>query len=175
MFSHYCVVIFQNKMFLKIIPPLFFFHKSHPGYICHYMHAAHAQFPRLLPLHALRRPVWTRKLLLEDHWFADFKTHRAAFQIFADPFFFDVQEAPLCFKWSSLTCSVTLNSEPSSGRWVEKQTSSGNFWEKCLPASLSFPECSSGPCVFLGAHICAKSSGPDLLTSIFKPYWGSQL
>ncbi|KAL7868649.1 hypothetical protein SRHO_G00100330 [Serrasalmus rhombeus] len=50
-----------------------------------------------------------------DHRFADFKTHRAAFQIFADPFSFDVQDAPPCFKWSSLTCSATLNSEPSSG------------------------------------------------------------
>ncbi|KAM4611569.1 general transcription factor II-I repeat domain-containing protein 2-like [Polymixia lowei] len=29
-----------------------------------------------------------------DHRFADFKTHRATFQIFADPFSFDVQDAP---------------------------------------------------------------------------------
>lgn len=29
-----------------------------------------------------------------DHRFADFKTHRATFQIFADPFTFDVQDAP---------------------------------------------------------------------------------
>ena len=92
----------------------------------------------------------------------------------------------LCFKWSSLTCSATLSSKPSSGRWVEKKTSLGNFCENWTPASLSFPECSSGPCAFLGAHICVKSSsppwtsispstGPDLLMIIFKPYWGSQL
>ena len=30
-----------------------------------------------------------------DHRFAVFKTHRAAFQIFADPFFFNVIDAPL--------------------------------------------------------------------------------
>ena len=87
----------------------------------------------------------------------------------------------LCFKWSSLTCSATLSSKPSSGRWVEKKTSLGNFCENWTPASLSFPECSSGPCAFLGAHICVKSSsppwtsispstGPDLLMIIFKPY-----
>uniref|UniRef100_A0A8D2Q113 General transcription factor II-I repeat domain-containing protein 2-like n=1 Tax=Varanus komodoensis TaxID=61221 RepID=A0A8D2Q113_VARKO len=40
-----------------------------------------------------------------DHRFADFKTHRATFQIFADPFSFDVEDAPPpppgpCFKWS---------------------------------------------------------------------------
>ena len=29
-----------------------------------------------------------------DHIFADFKTHRATFQLFADPFSFDVQDAP---------------------------------------------------------------------------------
>ena len=92
----------------------------------------------------------------------------------------------LCFKWSSLTCSATLSSKPSSGRWVEKKTSLGNFCENWTPASLSFPDCSSGPCAFLGAHICVKSSsppwtsispstGPDLLMIIFKPYWGSQL
>ena len=47
-----------------------------------------------------------------DHRFADFKTHRATFQIFADSFSFDVQDAPLLyFKWSSLTCSATLQSK----------------------------------------------------------------
>ena len=29
-----------------------------------------------------------------DHRFADFKTHRATFQSFADPFSFDVQDTP---------------------------------------------------------------------------------
>ena len=29
-----------------------------------------------------------------DHGFVDFKTHRATFQIFTDPFSFDVEDAP---------------------------------------------------------------------------------
>ena len=53
-----------------------------------------------------------------NHRFADFKTHRATFKIFADPLSFDVQDAPppLYFKWSSLTCSATLHSKLISGR-----------------------------------------------------------
>ena len=52
-----------------------------------------------------------------DHRFADLKTQRATFQIFADPFSIDLQDAPpLYFKWSSLTCSATLHSKLISGR-----------------------------------------------------------
>ena len=52
-----------------------------------------------------------------DHRFADFKRHRTTFQIFADPFSIDVQDAPpLYFKWSSLTYSATLYSKITSGR-----------------------------------------------------------
>lgn len=92
----------------------------------------------------------------------------------------------MCFKCSSLSFSAIQNSKTISGRWVESQTSLDNFWENCPQPSLSFSGCSSGTCAFLGAHICVKrcslpwtlisqSTYPNVLRSIFKPYWGSQL
>lgn len=118
-----------------------------------------------------------------DHRFADFKTHRVTFQIFASPISFD-DDAPsvLQMKVIKLQC----NSKWSSGRWAEKPTSLGIFWENWPLASFGFPECSSGPCAFLEARTSAKSSsppwtsispstGPDLLMNVFKTYWGSQL
>ncbi|KAM9848068.1 general transcription factor II-I repeat domain-containing protein 2A-like [Aulostomus maculatus] len=48
-----------------------------------------------------------------DHRFADFKTHRATFQIFADPFSFDVQDAPpvLQVELIDLQCNSELKSK----------------------------------------------------------------
>ncbi|KAA8577441.1 hypothetical protein FQN60_017513 [Etheostoma spectabile] len=45
-----------------------------------------------------------------DRRFADFKTHRATFQIFADPFSFDVQDAPpvLQMELIDLQCNSEL-------------------------------------------------------------------
>lgn len=45
-----------------------------------------------------------------DHRFADFKTHRATFQIFAAPFSFDVQDAPpvLQMELIDLQCNSEL-------------------------------------------------------------------
>lgn len=47
---------------------------------------------------------------LTDHRFADFKTHRATFQIFVDPFSFDVQDAPpvLQMELIDLQCNSDL-------------------------------------------------------------------
>lgn len=118
-----------------------------------------------------------------DHRFADFKTHRVTFQIFASPISFD-DDAPCVLQMKLI--KLQWNSKWRSGRWVEKPTSLGIFWENWPLASFGFPECSSGPCAFLEARTSAKSSSPpwtsispstrpDLLMNIFKTYWGSQL
>ena len=96
-----------------------------------------------------------------DQRFADFKTHRATFQIFADPFSFDVQDAPavLQMELTDLQCNSELKAKfrEVSGK-VNKL---GQFLRELPPPpSLSFAGCSSGPCAFLGAHICVKSSSP---------------
>lgn len=48
-----------------------------------------------------------------DQRFADFKMHRATFQFFADPFFFDVQDAPpvLQMELSDLQCNSDLKAK----------------------------------------------------------------
>ena len=92
-----------------------------------------------------------------DHRFADFKTHRATFQIFADPFSFDVQDASpvLQMELIDLQCNSELKAKfrEVSG----KADKLGQFFRELPPTFLG---CSSGPCAFLGEHICVKSSSP---------------
>lgn len=95
-----------------------------------------------------------------DHRFADFKTHRATFQIFADPFTFDVQEAPsvLQMELIDLQCSSDLKAKFSE---VSGNANQLRQFLRELPSS--FPELSrmfSALCAFLGAHICVRSSSP---------------
>ncbi|TWW73363.1 hypothetical protein D4764_15G0007570 [Takifugu flavidus] len=61
-----------------------------------------------------------------DHRFADFKTHRTTFQIFVDPFSFDVQDAPpvLQIKLIDLQCNSELKvkfREPNVAQLCERK------------------------------------------------------
>ena len=49
------------------------------------------------------------------------------FNVFADTFSLDVQDAPQGFKWSLLTSSANLDSKPSLGILTGKQTSLCHF------------------------------------------------
>ena len=90
-----------------------------------------------------------------DHRFADFKTHRATFQIFADPFSFDVQDAPpvLQMELIDLQCNSVLKAKfrEVSG----KEDKLGQFLRE-----LNFPELSRmfkrTMCLFGSTYLCEK-------------------
>lgn len=92
-----------------------------------------------------------------DHRFADFKTHRATFNIFADPFSFDVEDAPpvLQMELIDLQCNTELKAKfrEVSGKTVEL----GRFLRELPP---SFPELSRvfkrTMCLFGSTYLCEK-------------------
>ncbi|XP_071979042.1 general transcription factor II-I repeat domain-containing protein 2-like [Engystomops pustulosus] len=92
-----------------------------------------------------------------DHRFADFKRHRATFQIFADPFSFDVQDAPPVFQMEliDLQCNSELKAKfrDVSG----KADKLGQFLRELPP---SFPELSrmfkQTMCLFGSTYLCEK-------------------
>ncbi|KAM3838371.1 general transcription factor II-I repeat domain-containing protein 2A-like [Diretmus argenteus] len=92
-----------------------------------------------------------------DHRFADFKTHRATFQIFADPFSIDVEDAPAVLQMEliDLQCSLQLKAKfrEVSGN-AEKL---GQFLRELPP---SFPELSRmfkrAMCLFGSTYWCEK-------------------
>ncbi|KAI3377191.1 hypothetical protein L3Q82_009102 [Scortum barcoo] len=92
-----------------------------------------------------------------DHRFADFKTHRATFQIFVDPFTFDVQDAPpvLQMELIDLQCNSDLKAKfrEVSG----KADKLGQFLRELPP---SFPELSQmfkrTMCLFGSTYLCEK-------------------
>eukprot|EP00066_Takifugu_rubripes_P007068 XP_003972313.1 PREDICTED: reticulon-3-like [Takifugu rubripes] len=92
-----------------------------------------------------------------EHRFADFKTHRARFQMFADPFSFDVQDAPpvLQMELIDLQCNSELKAKfrEVSG----KADKLGQFLRELTP---SFPELSRmfkrTVCLFGSTYLCEK-------------------
>ncbi|XP_077480640.1 general transcription factor II-I repeat domain-containing protein 2A-like [Stigmatopora argus] len=92
-----------------------------------------------------------------DHRFADFKTHKATFQIFADPFSFDVQDAPpeLQMELIDLQCNSALKAK---FREVSGEADKlGQFLRELTP---SFPELSRRfkrtMCLFGSTYLCEK-------------------
>uniref|UniRef100_A0AAQ4RGF6 HAT C-terminal dimerisation domain-containing protein n=1 Tax=Gasterosteus aculeatus aculeatus TaxID=481459 RepID=A0AAQ4RGF6_GASAC len=91
-----------------------------------------------------------------DQRFADFKTHRATFQIFADPFSFDVEDAPpvLQMELIDLQCNTDLKAK---FREVSGKTVLGQFLRKLPP---TFPELSRmfkrTMCLFGSTYLCEK-------------------
>ncbi|XP_042589393.1 general transcription factor II-I repeat domain-containing protein 2-like [Cyprinus carpio] len=92
-----------------------------------------------------------------DRRFADFKTHRATFQIFADPFSFDVQDAPpvLQMELIDLQCNSELKVK---FREVSGNTDKlGQFLRELPP---TFPDLSRmfkrTMCLFGSTYLCEK-------------------
>ncbi|KAM6943949.1 general transcription factor II-I repeat domain-containing protein 2A [Lycodopsis pacificus] len=92
-----------------------------------------------------------------DHRFADFKTHRATFQIFADPFSFDVQDAPpvLQMELIDLQCNSELKAKFREVSGIADKL--GQFVRE-LPST--FPELSRmfkrTMCLFGSTYLCEK-------------------
>ncbi|CAL1571780.1 unnamed protein product [Knipowitschia caucasica] len=89
-----------------------------------------------------------------DHRFADFKTHRATFQMFTDPFSFNVEDAPpvLQMELIDLQCNTELKAKfrEVSGNTVELE----QFLRKLPP---TFPELSRMfMCLFGSTYLCEK-------------------
>lgn len=90
-----------------------------------------------------------------DHRFADFKTHRATFHIFVDPSPLMCKMPLLCFKWSSLSCSATLNS-----KFREVSGKADKLGQPLRELSPSFPRLSRmfkrTMCLFGSTYLCEK-------------------
>ncbi|KAK0141933.1 General transcription factor II-I repeat domain-containing protein 2 [Merluccius polli] len=65
-----------------------------------------------------------------DHRFADFKAHRATFQMFADPFSFDVQDASHVLKMEliDLHCNSELKAKFREGSVAPARGEEGKEW-----------------------------------------------
>lgn len=92
-----------------------------------------------------------------DHRFADFKTHRATFQKFSDPFSFNVQDAPpvLQMELIDLQCNSDLKAK---FREVSGKTDKlGQFLRELTPG---YPELSRmfkrTMCLFGSTYLCEK-------------------
>ncbi|KAK0154547.1 General transcription factor II-I repeat domain-containing protein 2 [Merluccius polli] len=92
-----------------------------------------------------------------NHRFADFKTHKSIFQIFANPFSFDVEDAPpvLQMELIDLQCSSDLKAKFRDVNGNEEKL--GQFMRE-LPAT--FPELSRmfkrTMCLFGSTYLCEK-------------------
>ncbi|XP_071059499.1 general transcription factor II-I repeat domain-containing protein 2A-like [Pseudochaenichthys georgianus] len=91
-----------------------------------------------------------------DQRFADFKTHRTTFQMFADPFSFDVENVPGVLQMQLIDRQCNSELKAKFREVNGKADKLGQFIRELSPPSLSFPGCSSGPCAFLGAHMCEQ-------------------
>ncbi|XP_069819639.1 general transcription factor II-I repeat domain-containing protein 2A-like [Dendropsophus ebraccatus] len=92
-----------------------------------------------------------------DHRFADFKTHRATFQIFADPFSFDVQDAPPVHQMELIDLQCNSELKAKFREVSGKADKLGQFLRELPP---SFPELSQmfkrTMCLFGSTYLCEK-------------------
>ncbi|XP_073681619.1 general transcription factor II-I repeat domain-containing protein 2A-like [Garra rufa] len=92
-----------------------------------------------------------------DHRFADFKTHRATFQIFADPFSFDVQDAPSVLQMELI--DLQCNSELKA-KFREVSGKADKLGQFLRELTSSFPELSRmfkrTMCLFGSTYLCEK-------------------
>lgn len=84
--------------------------------------------------------VETISKLQEDfeYRFWDFKTHRATFLICADPFSFDVQDAPPVLQMELIDLQCNSDLKAKFREVCAKEEKLGQFWEKWPPGSLTF-------------------------------------
>ena len=68
-----------------------------------------------------------------DDRFADFKTHRATFQMFADPFSFDVQDAPPVLQMELIDLQCTFELKAKFMEMSGKADKLGRFFRELTP------------------------------------------
>uniref|UniRef100_A0A803JA82 SPIN-DOC-like zinc-finger domain-containing protein n=1 Tax=Xenopus tropicalis TaxID=8364 RepID=A0A803JA82_XENTR len=92
-----------------------------------------------------------------DHRFADFKTHRATFQIFVDPFSFDVQDAPPVLQMELIDLQCNSDIKAKFREMSGKADTHVQFLRELPP---SFPELSRmfkrTMCLFGSTYLCEK-------------------
>ena len=90
-----------------------------------------------------------------DDRFADFKTHRATFQMFADPFSFDVQDAPHLLQMELIDLQCNSDLKAKFREVGGKADMLGHFLRELPPG---FPELSRmfkrTMCLFGSTYLC---------------------